>query len=145
MVEVCQKAAELVDGNRVLLANAPEIMVNRPLEHLVPKSQRVQWYVFQEEEFPALVSDIVEVFLKYGAPFFDAYLTATDVITGFEAGDARPRLQENWSIFVAAAMLVEGQDQRAVDLIKSAFSSLGARKKYAVVFSNLERMLDDKK
>ena len=142
MPEVCKKASELVEGNPVLLANAPEIMVNRPLEHLVPKAERIQWYAFHEADFHTIVSDVVGAFLKWGAPFFDQYRTAADVVTGFESGDERPKLHENWSIFVAAAMLVEGNGKRAADLIESAFNSPGARKKYAVVFSNLDRMLN---
>lgn len=140
---VCQKAAELVSGNPALLANAPQIMVNRPLEHLIPKAERDQWYAFQEDDFLGIARDVVGVFLKWGTPFFDHYHTAEDVVKGFEAGDERPKLQENWTIFVAAAMLVQGNGRRAADLLGSTFSSPGLRRKYAMIFSNLERMLHD--
>jgi hypothetical protein len=137
---VCQKAAELVAGNPVLLANAPQIMVNRPLEHLVPKAERVQWYAFQKDDFTSIARGVADAFLKWGVPFFDHYRTAGEVVKGFDEGDDRPKLQENWAIFVAAALLVEGHDQRAVELIGSTFRSPGSRKKYALVFTNLERI-----
>lgn len=141
MPDVCEKAKDLVDGNLLLLADAPDIMVNRPLEHFVSKAQRVQWYAFHENDFAVIMQEITEVFIKFGLPFFDSYRNATDVVRGYEDGDDRPKLQENWAIFVSAAYLVLGKTDLAFNVLSSSFHSPGARRRYAIVFKNMEHIL----
>ena len=142
MPDVCKRARELVGENLLLLANAPEVMVNKPLDHLVPLPERVQWYAFQQEDLRRIAREIGETFLKWGSPFFDDHRNAEDLVRGFEAEDGRPKLQENWSIFIAAAYLVVGQKERAWEVVDSAFRTPGARAKYSVVFNHLQKLLN---
>lgn len=140
--EVSNIASKLVKGNSILLANAPEVLVNRPFEHLVPKNERLQWYAYNLLDFAEIAEKITSQFEKWGAPFFDDYWTPCDIVKGFEADDDRPRLQHNWTIFVISSYLVLHRIDDAIALAETSFSTPGLRKKFAVVFENLPKTID---
>lgn len=138
MPEVTAIASNLIDGKPLLLGGAPEILVNRPLEHLVPLDERQQWFLTDVESFGDLCSSIVRQFVKFGIPFFEEYGRPRDIVIGHEKGDLRPRAHESWSIFVIAAYLYEGRISDAATVGEQAFSTPGARSKYAQVLRRLE-------
>jgi hypothetical protein len=140
MKDVSAVASKLIEGKPALLANAPEIVVNRPLEHFVPKSERVQWYVKNVDDFIVIVDSIASQFEKWAMPFFEDYLSAQDIIRGYEANDDRPRLQESWGIFVIAAYVLSGRFEDAFSVAETMYATPGARKKFAPIFVNLPRV-----
>jgi hypothetical protein len=137
---VSEIAEKLVAENPVLLAHAPDVLVNRPLEHLVPKTERIQWYAYRDDDFHDIATSIATQCLKWGLPFFDDYRTALDVVRGHESGDDRPRAQENWSVFVIAAYVALGRRESALETANRAFGPPGLRRKYAAVFAALDRL-----
>jgi hypothetical protein len=140
---VCEVAEKLVSESPVLLANAPDVMVNRPLEHLVPKAQRIQWYAYRADDFDHIAGSVAAQCLKWGLPFLDDYRTALDVVRGHESGDERPRLQENWYVFVIAAYLCLGRREAALETANRAFALPGPRRKFAPVFASLDQLVHE--
>lgn len=143
MKDVGSVASARVDGNPVLVANAPELLLNRPFEHFAPKPERIQWYARNLQDFDGIVESVITQFGQWGAPFFDDYWSALDIIRGYEADDERPRLQQSWWVFVIAAYVSVGRITEAFAVAEKAFSALGTRRKYDVVFVNLQRISDE--
>jgi hypothetical protein len=68
MPDVSERALELVDGNRMLLGNAPEVIINQPIEFAAPKDERVRWFATGGREFEDRVRAIVAFLRKWTIP-----------------------------------------------------------------------------
>lgn len=138
---VCEMAEKLVSESPVLLPNALDVMVSRPLDHLVPKAQKIQWYAYRADDFDHIAGSVAAQCLEWGLPFFDDYRTALDVVRGHESGDKRPRLHETWSVFVIAAYLCLGRHEAALETANRAFALPGTRRRFAPVLAKLDQIV----
>lgn len=140
MPALTEMALELVDGQRVLLANAPEILLNRPFEHFVPLDQREQWYIHDVGDFDVATGRVTQQFVQWGLPFFDDYTSPDGVIHGYECSDLRPQMQQSWFLFVVAAYILKNEYHKALDVAEREYGAKkGVRRKYSVLFDWLGR------
>ena len=58
MPQVSEKALALVNGDNMLLAGAPEIIVNQPIEFTAPKDKHQRWFATGNEQFVAASESI---------------------------------------------------------------------------------------
>jgi hypothetical protein len=137
MSPVTEKALALVNGDKILLADAPEIIVNQPIEFTAPKSEHERWFATGDEQFVAACDSIQAFLNRWVLPFLSEVSTPADFVRLYETNDARIMKQKHWHIFIAAAYLVMGQIDKAREVVRQQFGSPGLRKRYAPLFTAL--------
>ena len=137
MKPVTGAALRLVAGNKMLLANAPEIIVNQPIEFTAPKSEHVRWFASGLDQMKAKVAEIGVFVKKWVIPFLDELTTPDDLIGVYERTDERIMKQRHWYIFVAAAHLEKGCKSEALAVLEGNLGAPGLRKRYSTAFETL--------
>lgn len=137
MKPVTDAALQLVAGNEMLLANAPEIIVNQPVEFTAPKSEHVYWFASGLEQIKARVTEICVFVQKWVMPFLNELATLDDLIDVYESGDDRMMKQHHWYLFIAAAHLAKGNKREALSVMEDNLGAPGLRMRYAAAFETL--------
>ena len=139
MPTVSEMALRLVDGNKILLANAPDLIVAQPLEFAAPKEVHERWFATGEEEIKLCVQRIVPFVESWGLPIVKALSSPQDLVVACTEDDERLLKQKHWYIYVAAALALEGEYESACSLLEEKYAP-GIRRRYAAVFENLRSM-----
>ena len=139
---VTEKALELVDGNRMLRAGAPEIFVNQPIEFTAPKNCHMRWFTYGPEDYAAVVKDIVAFLLNWAIPFLEQFTSPFSIVDAYNRGEDRLMWQQHTYVDVAAAFCLCEQPEKAREVIKEKLGAPGLKRRYAVVFEQIERMLE---
>ena len=137
MPTVTEAALRLVAGKKVLLANAPSIIVNQPIEFTAPKAEHVRWFATGLDQMKERVTELIEFVEKWVRPFLDQLSTPDDLIAVYKSGDERMLKQRHWYLFIAAAYMVNGDDSEALNILENNLGLPGLRKRYAVAFETL--------
>jgi len=137
MPQVNEKALALVNGDKMLLADAPEIIVNQPIEFTAPKDERQRWFATGKAQFVAACDSIQAFLARWVLPFLAEVSTPADLVKLYQTNDARIMKQKHWHIFIAAAYQVLGQLDKAREVVVKQFGSPGLRKRYAPLFASL--------
>lgn len=69
MRPVTKAALQLVEGDKSLLADGPEIIVNQPIEFTAPKEQHVRWFASGIDEMKSRIREIVTFIERWVTPF----------------------------------------------------------------------------
>jgi hypothetical protein len=134
---VNERALALVNGDKMLLAEAPEIIVNEPIEFTAPKDKHQRWFATGNNQFVAVCESIQAFLTRWVLPFLSEVSTPADLVKLYETNDARMMKQKHWHIFIAAAYQVMGQLDKAREVVRQQFGSPGLRKRYAPLFTSL--------
>lgn len=137
MRAVTEAALQLVAGNKTLLADAPEIIVNQPIEFTAPKSVHVRWFATGIDQMKERVREIVVFMERWVVPFLDELRTPSDLITAYKRADERMMKQRQWYLFVAAAEFSNGNRSGALSVLDENLGAPGLRKRYAAAFEAL--------
>ncbi|MGH0247900.1 hypothetical protein [Sinorhizobium meliloti] len=138
MRPITKAALELVAGNNSLLADAPEIIVNQPVEFTAPKEQHVRWFASGIDQMKSRIREIVTFIERWVAPFLDELRVPHDLIKVYERGDERMLKQRHWYLFVAAAAIISnGNRADALSVLEDNLGAPGLRKRYAIAFETL--------
>jgi hypothetical protein len=135
--EVNEKALALVNGDKMLLADAPEIILNQPIEFTAPKEQHQRWFATGNEQFVASCNSIQAFLARWVLPFLSELSTPADLVKLYETNDVRIMKQKQWHIFVAAAYQDLEQLDKAREVVRRHFGGTGLRKRYAPLFVSL--------
>lgn len=135
--EVSDKALALVEGNSALLASAPDIILNQPLEHFGPKETFPRWYGSSKAEYLEAASSIVSYVKAWVLPFLLETSTPTGLIRAYEASDARVSMQAHSYVYVAAAYCCVGEPDKASQVVLERFQSASLRRRYSSLFESL--------
>lgn len=127
-------AFDMVHGDKWLLANAPEITLNQPIDLLAPKSEHIRWFATHQEDFFDAGSSIVKFINSWVVPFLVDYRSVEGIVDNFEKGDNRVLKQDHWFIYVAAAYILLKNPSKAEEIIKERFDRAGTREKYSSLF-----------
>jgi hypothetical protein len=137
MPTVSDKALALVNGDKMLLANAPEIIVNQPIEFAAPKEMHQRWFATGKEQFVIACNSIQPFLTQWVLPLLAEISTPVELIRIYETKDPRIMKQRHWHIFIAAAYDLLGQIDKAHQVVREEFGSPGLRKRYASAFNSL--------
>jgi hypothetical protein len=137
MNAVSEAALKLVGGNKILLANAPEVIINQPIEFTAPKAKHVRWFASGLAQMKERVSEIAIFVEKWVIPFFDDLKTPDDLVSVYKNVDERMIKQRHWYLFVAAAVLVNGNRNEALSVLEDNLGAPALRKRYALAFEAL--------
>ena len=134
MPAVSRRALELVGGDRMLLANAPEVIINQPVEFAAPKDKRVRWFAAGRGEFDERVRAIVAFLRSWTIPLLDELTTPESLVDAYERQEERLIRQRHWYLFVAAAFELTGSPGQARQVLEDQLGTPGLRKRYAAAF-----------
>lgn len=137
MSPVSEKALTLVNGDKMLLADAPEIIVNQPIEFTAPKDKHQRWFATGHEQFVAACDSIQTFLARWVLPLLSEVSGPADLVKLYEMNDARFMRQKHWHIVIVAAYQVLGQLDKAREVVRQQFGSPGLRKRYAPLFASL--------
>ena len=137
MKPVTEAALRLVAGNKMLLANAPDIIVNQPIEFTAPKPEHARWFASGLDQMKERVTEISAFVKKWVIPFLDVLTTPDDLIGVYENADERMMKQRHWYLFVAAAHLAQENDREALTVLEENLGAPGLRKRYSTAFETL--------
>ena len=137
MPQVSEAALALVKGDKLLLANAPEIIIGEPIDFTAPKDKHQRWFATGNEQFAAACSSIHVSLSNWVLPFLSEISTPVDLIKLHEANDERIMKSQKWHIFIAAAYKLLGQLDKSRQVVREQFVRAGLRKQYAPLFASL--------
>ena len=136
--KVCETALALVKGDKFLLANAPDIIVNQPIDCTAPKDRQVRWFATGHGQFVSTCEAIKTFIFEWVLPFLSEVTTPADLVKIYENRDMRMMQQQHWHIRIAAAYKAMGQIGKAREVVQQHFGSPGLRKRYAPLFVSLD-------
>ncbi len=139
MKPVTESALRLVRGNTMLLANAPDIIVNQPIEFTAPKAEYVRWFASGFKQIEQRVAEIGEFAQRWVSPLLDQLTTPDELIGVYETADDRLSKQRHWYLYIAAAHLVNGDTDKALTVLERNLGSPGLRKHFSVAFDSLKQ------
>ena len=137
MPEVNRVALDLVEGDNMLLAGAPDIILNQPIDLVAPKDGRQRWFATGQTEFVTACESIRHFLWRWVLPFLAEISTPQELVKMSADNDERVMKQKHWYIFVVAAYQVMGQMDSAREVAKQYLGSPGLRKRYAPLFKSL--------
>jgi hypothetical protein len=144
MPSISCSALDLVQGDKMLLAGAPEIILNQPIEFAAPKDAHVRWFASGALQFVEVCQSITSFLEQWIFPLLSQLSTAEDLIRAFETCDVRLMKQKHWYVFIAAAYKVQHRETEMRRLVEEHFGSPGMRKLYSKLFESCWPTLDSK-
>lgn len=135
---VSAAAMNLVGGNKMLLANAPDMIFNQPIDTAAPKEAHVRWFASGLSEMSQKALEVVSFSEKWVIPFFDELQVPSGLVKLYANDDERVLKQRHWYLFVAGAEVVQGNKSEALAVLETNFGSPGLRKRYSVAFESLD-------
>lgn len=127
----------LADGNKMLLANAPDLIVNQPIDFVMPKEERSRFFATGLEEMKRQVAQLIELIKQWSIPFFDELTTVQRLVEFYEREDERMMKQRHWYLFIAGANLALGQEKAALEVLEKNYKNSGLKSRYASAFAYL--------
>ena len=134
MPELSKLAMTIVKGDEMLLAGAPDIIVNQPIEFAAPKGAHTRWFATGAEQFNETCQSIIAFLRLWVFPFLLELSTPEDLVKAYEKSDIRLMKQKHWHIFVLAAYQALGRLDEARCVVLKQFGSPGLRKRYSKLF-----------
>lgn len=137
MQTISNLALELVKGDKMLLAGAPKIILNQPIDFAAPKNIRVRWFANDTSELVSNCQSIVTFLKGWTLPLLSNLSTPEDLVRVYETNDVRIMRQKHWYVFVIAAYQILGRTSDVKRVMDEQFESLGVRRKYASLFQEI--------
>jgi len=139
---VSDATLKLVGGNKMLLANSPDIILNQPIEFTAPKDKHARWFASGFSEMCQRVIEIVSFAEQWVVPLFDNVTSSKDLIALYKSRDERIMKQRHWYLFIAGAELVRGNPKEALAVLEQNFRAPGLKRRYAAAFESIATMLN---
>lgn len=137
MPKVSEVALSLVGGDKLLLANSPDLIIGQPIDFTAPKDKHERWFATGKDQFVAACSSIHVFLTCWVLPFLSEIAGPGDLIKLYETNDPRITKQKHWYIFIVAAYQLTGQSKMAREVVQQQFGSPGLRNRYASMFVSL--------
>jgi hypothetical protein len=108
----------------------------------IPKDRYIRWYTSGRESVLECVKSIRSSLETWVLPFLDEYTTVSSLTTAYEKHDERFEWQRHSYVYVAAAYLLVGQAEKAMQVLEDHFGKPGPRRKYAKAFEYVTARLE---
>jgi len=134
---VSEEALKLVNGNKMLLANAPNILLKQPIEIFAPKESHERWFTKDKEDYHNVGAAICSFIDEWLANLLESMQGIDDLLMAYETDNALLLKQQHWYVFVTAAYLLKGLPEKAHLVMEEHLGNPGLRKRYSAVYDNL--------
>ena len=132
-----EKSLELVGQDRFILANAPDLIINQPIEFTAPKAFRVEWCSTGREEIYETTRAVIDFIGNWTLPLLDNLTSPIDLIRFYESNDSRMMKQTHWYIFVASSYCIEKQKDKALAVLQNNIKTNLQKIRYSAAFDAL--------
>lgn len=134
---VSKEALRLVNGNKMLLANAPSIILKQPIEICASKENHERWITKSSEDYNTVGAAICSFIKRFLINLLDDMQSVDDLLKAYESSDTRLLKQQHWYVFVAAAYVLKESHEKAKLVMENHLGNPGLRRRYANVYANL--------
>lgn len=134
---VSEEALRLVGGNKMLLANAPDLLLKQPIEICAPKEHHDRWFTKKQDDYVLVGNSICAFMEKWAYGLLNDIQTVNDLVNAYESSDSRLLKQQHWYVFVVAAYLLQGECEKAKSVMEEHLGNPGLKKRYAAVYAHL--------
>ncbi|WDE02339.1 hypothetical protein [Thalassomonas actiniarum] len=134
--QVSAEALRLVDENKMLLANAAEIILKQSIDMCAPKEEHQRWFIRKPDDYVAVGTAIRAFLEKWLYPFIDSLESLDDLLAAYEASDTRLLKQQHWYVFVSAAYLLKSEPEKAKSVMNEHLGNPGLKRRYASVYNH---------
>lgn len=138
---VSRMALDLAKGDKFLLAGCPEIIINQPVDFVAPKDSFTRWFATGKTQMAECVQQICDFAKCWVIPFFDRLKSPEDLIKIYAENDTRVIRPHHWYVYIAAAYLVKGKPQNAMEVLEAKLGSTGLKKDFAVIFNSVREKM----
>lgn len=136
--KVSEIALQMVSGQKLILANAPEIIINQPLEMTAPKEHHARWFATLQEEFISVIGQIKTFINEWSLSFLRDYNSIDGLVRGYEKNDERLMRQQHWYIYIAAAFVLLNRIEDARQVVEDKFGKPGLKSRFSALFEYFE-------
>jgi hypothetical protein len=134
---VSKEALRLVNGNKMLLANAPDILLRQPIEISAPKENHQRWFTKSADDYSQIGVAICSFIEQWLVDLIEGLQSIDNLLEIYESQDSRLLKQQHWYVYVAAAYLLKGEHDKARAVMERHLGNPGLKKRYSVVYDNL--------
>lgn len=134
---VSEEALRLVNGNKMLLANAPDILLKQPIEISAPTEKHERWFTKNADDYLQTGMAICSFIEQWLVDLLGALKNVDDLLEAYESSDDRLLKQQHWYVYVTAAYFLKGKLEKARSVMESHLGNPGLRKRYSAVYDNL--------
>lgn len=139
MPTIGAKALEIVGGNAWVLANAPGLLVNDPIDLWGGGAERGFWHATGKKEMRARVAEAVSFVERHALARLNALQTVQDFIRDCEAKGTETIAKGRLLVQLAAAYLLLGKDDAARRTLERCAADQGLREASAAISDYLTR------
>ncbi|MCX2784216.1 hypothetical protein OQJ46_14580 [Microbulbifer thermotolerans] len=134
---VSKEALRLVNGNKMLLANAPDIVLKQPIEISAPKEYHERWFTKSAEDYSRVGVAICSFIEQWLVELLERLQGIDDLLEAYESSDNCLLKQQHWYVYVTAAYLLKGEREKARSVMESHLGNPGLKKRYSAVYDNI--------
>lgn len=134
---VSEEALRLVNGNKMLLANAPDILLKQPIEISAPKENHERWFTKSADDYSQIGVAICSFMEQWLVDLLESLQSIDDLLEAYESSDDRLLKQQHWYVYVTAAYMLKGEREKARSVMESHLGNPGLKKRYSAVYGNL--------
>jgi len=134
---VSEKALRLTNGKKILLANAPDILIKQPIEISAPKKYHERWFAKSFEDYSKAGVAICSFIEQWLIDLLESLQSVDDLLKAYESSDDRLLKQQHWYVHITAAYLLKGEQEKAQSVMRDHLGSPGLKKIYSPVYENL--------
>ena len=138
--DVDKVTSHMTNGDEGLVS-ATASTLKQPIELLSPKGVGARWFVYQPDSVRLAIEEFVEYSKKWLFSFLDVYSNPKGVVDLFENEDSRVINVQEQFLRVAASLILLGRHKDARALLDIKFGRPAIRRKFASVFSYVDREL----
>jgi len=139
--EISKIALEMVNGDTMLIADAPEITLRQQIHISGPGAKLRYWYLYGDDRDIDCIRSICEFTESWVLPLLNEFTDATAVVKAYELNDERILKQRHFFIYVAAAYVLLESPRKAMQVLEERLGRPGTRRTHAKVFEYVEQLL----
>lgn len=140
-IELNQLAQKMLESDFWLSNNPPEFTISQPIDFVIPKEHHMYWYTYELESIMACVKSIKLSIERWVIPFLNQYTNVDSITSAYESKDERLVMQKYFYVYVAAAYLLLGQPESAMQVLEGNLGQRGPRRDFAKAFEYVQARL----
>ena len=136
---ISECALSLLDGNKLLLANTPDLIVKQHIELFAPSEIHERWFLSSPEECSEIAARIVRFIDNWLTDYIALMTDPNSLIAFYENPEFKILRQQHWYMYVVAAYFDLDMKDKAREVLHKHLGNPTLRKRYASAYVHLEQ------
>jgi hypothetical protein len=137
--EVNRIACELVGGQTGWIAGG-DWTFTAPVDLVIPREFFTRWFIGDDRSIDSCLQSIWVSLETWIMPFLDEYSSIESFTVAYENADQRFVWSHPLCLFVTAALIQQGQIQKAAAVLETKMGKPGVRARYAMAFDYVDKL-----